>query len=97
MKSVVASIELDDISDRRYQIPASRNVSFIYGFNGQDEQLGALAVSPAGVDFAPGTAQGEVLLDFWADDEWTEIVQPGTSFTIWYGGDVGRGVVLRAR
>jgi hypothetical protein len=31
--------------------------------------------------------------DFWADDPWTDVVEPGATFTIWYGGDVGRGEV----
>ena len=32
-------------------------------------------------------------LDFWADDPWTDAAEPGATFTIWYGGDVGHGVV----
>jgi hypothetical protein len=97
MKRVVARMELVAIPDRQYRISAQRNVSFIYSFSGQDMKLGALAVSPAGVDFAPGTTQDEVQLDFWADDEWTTVVQPGSTFVVWYGGDVGSGVVLRER
>ena len=94
---MIASIELDELPGRAFQIPAARNVSFIYAFQGQSKQLGALAVSPQGIDFASGTSQTHVHLDFWADDEWTEIVQPGSTFTIWYGGDVGRGVVVGLR
>lgn len=97
MKSVVASMQLDDLPGRAFAIPATRNVSFIYVFERQEVQLGALAVSPAGTDFAPGSVHQEVLLDFWADDEWTEIVQPGAAFTVWYGGEIGRGVILRDR
>jgi hypothetical protein len=97
MKSVVASMELFDLADRRYCIPASRNVSFIYDFGGPSDGLGALAVSPSGVDFAPGSVHDLVHLDFWAEEPWTDIVQPGLAFTVWYGGDVGRGLVLSDR
>lgn len=46
-----------------------------------------------GKDFEPGSFQPDLRLDFWADDPWTEVVEPGGTFTIWYGGDVGHGVV----
>ena len=94
---MVVDIEQDDLPERAFRLPANRNVSFLYAFSGQSMKLGAMAVSPSGTDFAPGTSHAGVHLDFWADDEWTEIVQPGRTFTIWYGGDVGRGLVVGTR
>lgn len=90
-------MELYVAPDGHYCIPASRNVSFIYAFEGEETKLGALAVSLNGMDFAPGTTHDEVHLDFWAEEPWTDIVKPGVTFTIWYGRDVGRGQVLSNR
>lgn len=60
---------------------------------GQDRQLGARAYDESGDDFAPGTSHSNVRLDFWAEDEWTDVVQVGAEFVIWYGGDIGRGTI----
>lgn len=32
-------------------------------------------------------------MEFWADHPWTDVVVPGATFTIWYGGDIGHGVI----
>lgn len=90
-------MELFNLVDRRYSIPANRNVSFIYDFGPPSDGLGALAVSLSGLDFAPGTVHDEVHLDFWAENPWTDVVKPSLPFTVWYGGDVGHGLVLRDR
>ena len=96
MKSVEALVELDEDSSRYYCLPADGTPSLLYVF-GREQKLGARAYCDDGCDFAPGTSHERVRLDFWADDEWTDVVVPGAAFTIWYGSDVGRGVVRTLR
>jgi hypothetical protein len=42
---------------------------------------------------APDVADLYVVIDFWADEA-AVVVHSGATFTIWYGGEVGRGDVL---
>lgn len=87
-----AEVEFDADPERHYDLPADGTPSLLYVF-GPDRRLGARAYSRDGRTFTPGTRHGEVQLHFWADDEWTDVVVPGASFVVWYGGDVGRGVI----
>lgn len=89
MKSARATLDLNADDTRHYRLPHDGTPSLLYVFDGQ--QLGARAYSASGQDFAPGTSQQDVRLEFWADEPWTNVVVPGAEFVIWYGGDVGRG------
>lgn len=90
--SARATLELDADDTRHYRLPADGTPSLLYVF-GADKQLGARAYSADGQEFRPGTRHTDVRLDFWADEPWTDVVQPGAEFVVWYGGDVGRGVI----
>jgi hypothetical protein len=92
MKSALASLTFDPDDSRHFKLPADGSPSLLYVFT-PERKLGARAHSAVGQDFTPGSAQTRVRLDFWADNEWTDVVQPGATFTIWYGGDVGHGVI----
>ena len=92
MRSAIASLTFAADASRRFKLPADGSPSLVYVF-GPDHLLGARAYSAIGKDFEPGSSQSDVRLDFWADDPWTDVVEPGATFTIWYGGDVGHGVV----
>lgn len=92
MKSARAAVSFESSDDRHFALPADGTNSLLYVF-GADRKLGARAYSPTGTAFAPGAAQDDVRLDFWAADEWTDVVQPGAAFVIWYGGDVGHGTI----
>lgn len=92
MKSVHARLEFEADESRHFCLPADGSPSMIYVFT-PDSKLGARAYSPTGQDFVPGSVQSRVRLDFWADAEWTQAVQLGAHFTIWYGGDVGHGII----
>lgn len=76
---------------RHFKLPANGTPSLLFVFEG-DIQLGARAYSEGAQDFAPGSEQ-RVRLDFWADEEWTDVVQAGALFKVWYGGDVGHGKI----
>jgi hypothetical protein len=73
--------------------------SLLYRFHSDAEDdvlLGANAADPDGDDFTPGGTYSGVTLQFWAveaGDETTAWLQPGAEFTVWYGGDIGSGVV----
>lgn len=92
MRSAIASLTLAADVSRHYKLPADGSPSMLYVF-GSDHILGARAYSTSGQDFEPGSSQSGVRLDFWADDPWTDVVEPGATFTIWYGGDIGGGVI----
>lgn len=92
MRSAIARLTFAVAASRHFKLPANGSPSLLYVF-GPDYTLGARACSATGQDFEPGSSQSGVRLDFWADDPWTDVVQPGAAFTIWYGGDVGHGVV----
>ena len=92
MKSALASLRFYPDETRNFKLPASGTPSLLYVFT-PELKLGARAYSAVDQDFFAGSEQFGVRLDFWADAEWTEVVQPGTTFTIWYGGDVGEGVI----
>ncbi|KRF24804.1 hypothetical protein [Phycicoccus sp. Soil803] len=92
MRSGLASLTFVADESRQYKLPADGTPSLVYVF-GPDHTLGARAYSAVGQDFEPGSSQSHVRLDFWADDPWTDEVEPGASFKIWYGGDIGHGVV----
>jgi hypothetical protein len=92
VKSARATLLLDQDDSRHFRLPASGTPSLIFVFR-EDRQLGARAYSETRDDFAPGTSQENVRLDFWADDDWTDVVVTGAEFVVWYGGDVGRGTI----
>ena len=92
MRTAFASLTFDANPDRHYKTPADRTVSFIYDF-GVETKLGAKISSASGRDFEQGTSQTSVRMEFWADDPWTDVVVQGATFTIWYGGDIGHGVI----
>lgn len=83
---------LDEDGTRHFRLPADGTPSLVFVFR-QDRQLGARAYSETGEDFVPGTSQENVRLEFWADEDWTDVVATGAEFVIWYGGDVGRGAI----
>jgi hypothetical protein len=92
MKSALASLRFETDDSHHFRLPADGSPSLLYVFT-PEVKLGARAYSSTGQDFVPGSSQSGVRLDFWADDEWTDVVRPGARFTIWYGGDVGDGVI----
>lgn len=92
VKTALASLTFEPDPSRHFRLPAEGSPSLIYDF-GPDNKLGARAYSASGQDFEPGSTQSNVRLDFWADDPWTDVVVPGATFAIWYGGDVGHGVI----
>lgn len=92
MRTALATLTFAPDPTRRYKTPADRTVSFIYDF-GVEMKLGALIVSSTGQDFEPGSTQTAVRMEFWADDPWTDVVVPGATFKIWYGGDIGHGII----
>ena len=59
---------------------------------GAADLLGAMAATAHQRDLVPGSTHPEVSLDFWAADA-SDIVHAGDHFVVWYGGDVGDGVV----
>lgn len=92
MRSAIARLTFAADASRHFKLPADGSPSLLYVF-GPDHTMGARAYSATGQAFEPGSSQSDVRLDFWADDPWADVVQPGAAFTIWYGGDVGHGVV----
>jgi hypothetical protein len=92
MRSAIVRLTFAADASRHFKLPADGSPSLLYVF-GPDHMLGARAYSATGQDFEPSSSQSDVRLDFWADEPWTDVVQPGAAFTIWYGGDVGHGVV----
>jgi hypothetical protein len=81
MRSALATLTIDPDDSRQFRLPAEGTPSLLYVF-GPDRQLGARATSASGKKFAPGFAETGVRLDFWAEDEWTDVVVPGANFTI---------------
>jgi hypothetical protein len=47
-----------------------------------------------GADFTPGSEHDSVELEFLRGDLARPVVSVGSRFVVWYGGDVGSGVVL---
>jgi hypothetical protein len=92
MSSAIATLAFADDASRHFKLPADGLPSLVYVF-GPVHTLGAWAYSAIGKDFEPGASQSAVRLDFWADEPWTDVVEPDATFTIWYGGDVGHEVV----
>ena len=58
-----------------------------------DQTLGAEAVTADGCYLEPGVAAADVTLSFWAAELARDLATEGAGFTVWYGGDVGEGVV----
>jgi hypothetical protein len=78
-------------SDKSFVLPADGTRSMLFRFSGPSGvTLGAHAVDPAGVPFAPGTEHTGVQLQFWADEA-TSIVVTGAHFELWYGDEIGNG------
>lgn len=92
VRSALASLSCRHDDSRHYRLPADGSPSLLYVFS-PEHMLGARAYSAVGQEFQPGTRQGHVRLEFWADDPWTDVVDAGAHFTICYGGDVGDGVI----
>jgi hypothetical protein len=78
-------------SDRQFKLPGGGSRSLLYRFG--EVLLGARAVTADGRDLSPGSSHPDVTLEFWADEA-DAAVAPGAAFTVWYGEDVGSGVVL---
>lgn len=92
MQSVQVCIELDPEPSRLYRLPAQGKSSLLYVF-GPERTLGARAYCDECQHFEPGTRHDSVRLGIWAEEEWTDVVVNAATFTVRYGGDVGRGVV----
>ena len=79
-------------SDRRFRLPATETPSMLYRFSEDDTMIGGRSTSASGTPFAPGTDH-MVTIDFWAEDFARAMVREGGRFVIWYGEDIGEGVV----
>jgi len=55
--------------------------------------FGAVATASDSRDFEPGQSFADVRLWFWVDAEARAAIEPGARFVVWYGGDIGEGVV----
>jgi len=84
-------------SDRRFRCPGSGCRSFLYRFETAESMLGAHAVTADGHDLAPGTEHQGAVLAPWAEIAQVFEVAVGDRFIIWYGGDVGEGIVTAVR
>jgi hypothetical protein len=81
--------------DRRYRLPGTGSRSMLFRFDEIEGQpmFGAAATASDGRDFRawtelrprPSLAPGDV--------EAHPTVEPGTRFVVWYGGDIGEGIV----
>ncbi len=66
----------------------------LFRFGGEDgDLLGGRVTAVTGGDFAPGTDH-DARIDFWAEEAAQGIVKAGEPFTVWYGADIGDGVVV---
>lgn len=57
-----------------------------------DSLIGGTVTSADDDDFTPGGEYRNATLDLWGELEQVSIA-PGSSFTVWYGEDVGEGTV----
>ena len=55
--------------------------------------FGGVPSASDGRDFEPGESFAGVRLWFWMDTEALAAIEPGARFVVWYGGDIGDGVV----
>ena len=58
-----------------------------------EQMFGVVITNPAGTEFVPGVDVPAATFDPWADPNDLPQIEPGLSFTLWYGGDVGTGTV----
>lgn len=81
-------------SNRNFRLSGDRCRSLILGFDNHGEllQLGAEITTPGHLVLAPGTEHCGAHVKFWADHP-PNIHESGTPFSIWYGEDVGTGIV----
>jgi hypothetical protein len=69
----------------------------VFRFAGDDAvALGGWATSLDGIEFARGTEHWATI-EFWAEEYAEAIVREGARFTLWYGGDIGEGIVTAVR
>jgi hypothetical protein len=81
--------------DRRYRLPGTGSRSMLFRFDEIEGQpmFGAVATASDGRDFEPGRSFAGVHLWLWGDVEAHLTVEPGTRLVVWYGGDIGEGIV----
>jgi hypothetical protein len=93
--NAVAELELWD-STRAFRLPGADTPSMLFRFEDAEGRplLGVRASTGSG-DFEPGARFESVRLWFWADEAARSVVVPGARFVVWYGGDVGEGVIRR--
>jgi hypothetical protein len=84
-------------SDRRFRLPGGGSRSLLYRFSEPAILIGAQAVTADGRDLAPGTNHQGVVLAPWAEVPEVYEVAAGSRFSVWYGGDVGEGIVTAVR
>jgi hypothetical protein len=91
---IVADLQLWAL-DRRYRLPGTGSRSMLFRFDDIEGQpmFGAVATASDGRDFEPGRTFAGVHLWLWGDVEAHLTVEPGTRFVVWYGGDIGEGIV----
>lgn len=77
-------------SERSFHLPGGGSRSLLYVFDGQ--KIGAQAVTADRADLVPGSRHEGVVLTFLAEEART-LVATEASFSIWYDGTVGYGVV----
>lgn len=77
-----------------FRLPSGSG-SLLYRFkDGEPEEViaGATFEIGEGLEIVQGEDY-EGVLNFWTEGI-AQLVQPGEPFVVWYGGDVGRGVVI---
>ncbi len=84
-------------SDRQFRLPESGSRSLLYRFDGGEMLIGAHAATADGSDLAPGTSHQGVVLAPWAEIPEVYEVTADARLIVWYGGDVGEGIVTTVR
>lgn len=89
----VADLSVWADSERAFRLPAQTR-SMLVRLEGPPEQtFGVVITNPAGTEFAPGVEVAAALLEPWADPGDLPHIEPGLSFNLWYGRNVGAGTV----
>ncbi|MFM9920110.1 hypothetical protein VLI63_11220 [Lacisediminihabitans sp. H27-G8] len=61
--------------------------------SGVETSVGAVIESESGEMLPPGLQDTKVSIKYWADDA-RDLFFTGAGFTIWYGRDVGEGLIV---
>ena len=98
MLTASVRFKLDASQQRSFSLPGvppgSPSLMYRFDYEGAPFLVGALAEEPTGERFEPGRSYAGVILRFWSYiAELPAVVVAGAPFVVWYGGDVGRGVV----